>query len=387
MSDDRLNGDDSQGVGATRTSATQMGATPPVDAHTGDFDLSSLFVHGQDEDQAVLLRDEVGALFAEPPPRTATASWSTDELPTGLFAEVARPATPARVMTTSRPIPFPHAPEHAAPTYRMTRVQLIAMGVGVVVTLAGAGWALATPTVPVPTVVAAPAATVDPERVAKVGDEVDALAAAVQAAQTSATSAAAPLAAMAGYSDEPARVAAEAARQAYVSALGALKLPAKTGTTARNAALDQQERDIAAAQSALTTATGAFRAAIASFTQALPAYAATAIADNADADESLRAATTQAAATVAGTDPFGTTAFTTWDQWRTTLSALVADQARVVAERNASESGGTDGSGSPTPTQPTTAPEPTTPPVTDPSPTPETPTDPGTVIPPTLPAG
>lgn len=366
MPDDRLNGDDSPTAG---------GAQSDDGAQSDGGDLSSLFEHAQEMDPGAAYRDDVGALFAQP--TTWVASPGSAESPTNLFAAPdSGGQRRRRTQPRSMPIPFRHEPEHAAPTYRMTRPQLFAMGVGLLVTLAGAGWALATPAVSTPTALASPVATVDHERVAKIGGEVDALAAAVQAAQASAASFEAPLAAMAGSSDEAARGAADAARQAYASAIAAVKVPAKPGSVDRSSALDQTEHDIAAAQSSLDAATTAFHAAITSFAQTLPAYAATAVADNADADEAVRTATTQSADAVAGTDPFAPTAFATWDGWRTAHAALLADEARVISEWNSSGSGGSggtggDGSGSPPPA-------PVSP---DPAPPAQPPTDPGTAAP------
>lgn len=250
-----------------------------------------------------------------------------------------------------RSLPARHEPEHAAPGYGITRPQLIAMGVGAVITLIGIGWTMMTPAVPVPVPVAvkpSPTVTVDPARVAKVNDSIDALAGGVQAAQASAGSFEAPLAGIAGYSDDAARIAADTARQAFAAATAAVKVPEKVGATSDTATLDQRERDVATAQTALTAATTAFHNAIGTFRQSILAYAATAVETNADADESFRTAATDAAAALANSDPFGPPAFAPWDAWRTALANLVADEARVIDEQNSysggsgTSSGGTD---------------------------------------------
>ncbi|MGN8026945.1 hypothetical protein [Microbacterium sp. 22242] len=369
MADDRVRGDASPAAGAPH----------PPEPFLGD--LAALFAHGpHEEPEAVAdFDDDVGALFA---PSAVTAGEGSAEPPAdGLFAEPANATPSPRPGSTPRKIPAMHEPEHAAPGYGLTRSQRIAMGVGAVVTMLGAGWALAAPASSGPVgETPSPIATVDPARAAAVADGIDALAGALQSAEASAGSFAAPLAAMAGSSDETARAAAEAARQTYAAALAAVKVPAKTGATSGNAVLDEAERGTAAAQHALTAATTAFRAAISAFTQSLPAYAETAVATDADADESFRTAVTDAAATVAATDPLGPTAFTTWDAWRVALAALHEDQARAVAAQSSTDSGttdsgttdsgGTDSGGTDsgtTPTTPestpTTEPQPTSPPV------------------------
>ncbi|VXB72606.1 conserved hypothetical protein [Microbacterium sp. 8M] len=260
-----------------------------------------------------------------------------------LFDDAAAEAHP---YTHSFPAPVPARPEplHAAPRYGLGRAQAIAMAAGLVVTAIGVGWALATPTPPV-ALAASAAPTVDPARVAKVDDSITELDAAISAARTRADSFTAPLAAMAGSSDEPARLAADAARQAYVAALAAIKVPKPAGSSASNAVLDQRQREVAAGQASLTAATTAFRNAIIAFRQSFPAYAEAALADNPDAAEPFRTAVTEAAAAVAASDPFGPTPFAALDAWRSALAALIADQERAVAEADSRDSGTTDGSG------------------------------------------
>jgi len=292
-------------------------------------------------------------------------------------------ATEAHPYTHSFPAPVPARPEpqHAAPRYGLGRPQAIAMAAGLVVTALGVGWALATPAAPVPVAVSAtPTPSVDPERIAKVNAAVDSLDGAVKAAQTSADSFASPLAAMAGSSDESARLAAEAARQAYVAALAAVKVPKSAGKSATNVQLDQLEREVASRQASLTAAISGFRGAITTFRQSVPGYAATAVADNPDAAEPFRTAATETAAAVAASDPFGAMSFAPWDAWRSALAALIADQARAVAESDSSGSGGNGDTGTGTGGGATT--EPTTPPATEPPPAP---TDPGPTDPSTTP--
>ena len=388
MPDDELPGD---GHGAAETAGVD-----PLQPEDGrDFDLSSLFPHEHEEVPDADRHDDVGTLFADPTPtpsRPATLPGPIDDdlrlTPATVLIDTAEghlfdeAATEAHPYTHAFPAPVPARPEpQHAQSYGFARPQLVAMAIGLVITAAGAGWALASPVASAPVAVqASPTATVDPDRVAKVDGSVDALAAAVATAQASADSFAAPLAAMAGSSDESARVAADAARQAYVAALAAVKVPKPAGKNATNTSLDQLERDVAAANASLTAASAGFRSAITTFRQSLPAFAATAVADNADAAEPFRTAVTDAAAAAAAADPFGPTPFAAMDAWRNALAALIADQARAVAEAGSSGSGGSGGTGGNggtsggTTTEPTT----TTPPAPDTSTPPTTPTDTGT---------
>lgn len=395
----------------------------PDDQHA--FDLASLFDHHEDEVSATPLED-FSALFAAPgdvaptekgapasdEPETADPHGAgtdaeaavmpapgehrdpDDDLDLHLQAPTALidtaeghlfddAATEAHPYTHSFPAPVPARPEpqHAAPRYGLGRPQAIAMAAGLVVTALGIGWALATPAAPAPVVVSAtPTSSVDPARIAKVNAAVDSLDGAVKAAQTSADSFASPLAAMAGSSDESARLAAEAARQAYIAALAAVKVPKSAGKSATNVQLDQLEREVASRQASLTAAISGFRGAITTFRQSVPGYAATAVADNPDAAEPFRTAATDTAAAVAASDPFGAMSFAPWDAWRSALAALIADQARAVAESDSSGSGGNGDTGTGTGGGATT--EPTTPPATEPPPAP---TDPGPTDPSTTP--
>lgn len=393
MPDDELPRD---GAGAGGTARADR--LPPDDERA--FDLSSLFPHEHDEIPDADRHDDVGSLFADPtsaPSRPATLPGRLDEdlhlRPATVLVDTAEghlfdeAATEAHPFTHAFPAPALARPEpQHAQTYGFARPQMIAMAIGLVITVAGAGWALASPVPSAPVAVqASPTATVDPDRVAKVDGAVDALAAAVTAARASADSFTAPLAAMAGSSDESARLAADAARQAYVAALAAVKVPKPAGKNATNASLDQLEREVAAANGSLSAASAGFRGAITTFRQSLPAFAATAVADNADAAEPFRTAVTNAAAAAAASDPFGPAPFAAMDAWRSALAALTADQGRAVAEAGSSRSGGTGGSGGSggtsggTTTEPTT----TTPPAPDTS-TPPAPADPGPTTP-TLP--
>jgi hypothetical protein len=393
----------------------------PDDQHA--FDLASLFDHHEDDVSATPLED-FSALFAgpgdvAPTEKRAPASEESETVdPLGAGTDADAPVTPApgehrdpdddldlhlqaptalidtaeghlfddaateaHPYTHSFPAPVPARPEpqHAAPRYGLGRPQAIAMAAGLVVTALGVGWALATPGAPVPVAVSAtPTSSVDPARIAKVNAAVDSLDGAVKAAQTSADTFASPLAAMAGSSDESARLAAEAARQAYVAALAAVKVPTSAGKSATNVQLDQLEREVASREASLTAATAGFRGAITTFRQSVPGYAATAVADNPDAAEPFRTAATETAAAVAASDPFGAMSFAPWDAWRSALAALIADQARAVAESDSSGSGGSGDTGTGTGGGTTT--EPTTAPATEPPPAP---TDPGPTTPPT----
>ncbi|MCE4027339.1 hypothetical protein LXM50_15295 [Microbacterium sp. Au-Mic1] len=383
------------------TAAAANGERPqPGDGSA--FDLSALFPHEHGPEQAAgeSHHDDVGALFADLAPSQQIPAVRQDEVDDlhltpatalidttegHLFDEAEIEAHP---YTHSFPSPVPARPEpQHAQTYGFARPQAIAMAVGLVITAAGAGWALATPAASAPvTVQASPTATVDPERVANVNESVDTLAAAVVAAKTSADSFAAPLAAMAGSSDESARLAADAARQAYVAAIAAVKVPKPAGKSATNASLDQLERDIAAGHASLTAASAGFRGAITTFRQSIPAFAATAVAENADAAEPFRIAATDTAAAAAASDPFGPTPFAAMEAWRSALAALIADQARAVAEGESSGSGRTGGTGTSggTTTEPTVPPtEPSSPPPSDPSQPPVStpPADPTIVLP------
>ncbi|MGO4680945.1 hypothetical protein [Microbacterium sp. 2MCAF23] len=379
-------------AGGTGTAGAPHADRPSIDDARA-FDASSLFLHEPSEADAAQGHDDVGILFgglwepSDPSSRAdpvdelhlAPATVLIDTAEGHLFDEAERVAHP---YTHSFPAPAPARvePLHASPKYGMSRPQVIAMAAGLVVTALGAGWALATPPPSSPvTVVASPTATLDPARMAKVDDSVGALAAAVKSEQARADSFAAPLAAMAGSSDESARLAADAARQAYIAALAAVKVPKLPTKNATNASLDQVERDLAAANSTLTAATAGFRAAITTFRQSIPAFAEIAVADNGDAAEPFRTAATEAASAAAASDPFGPTPFAAMDAWRSALAALIADQARAVAEAQSSGSGGT---GTETPTEPTQPPAPveTTPPSPPPS-DPGTPTDPPIVLP------
>jgi len=368
----------------------------------GAFDLSALFSHEHDDEQAAGEghHDDVGILFADPTPsqpRPAALQSEVDDLhltPATALIDTAEgrlfdeAEIEAHPYTHSFPAPLPARPEpQHAQTYGFARPQAIAMAVGLVITAGGAGWALAAPAASAPvTVQASPSATVDPERVTTVNDSVDALAAAVTTAKATADSFTAPLAAMAGSSDESARLAADAARQAYVAAIAAVKVPKPAGKGATNASLDQLERDVAAGHTTLTAATAGFRGAITTFRQSIPAFAATAVADNPDAAEPFRIAATDTAAAAAASDPFGPTPFAAMEAWRNALAALIADQARAVAEAESNGSGGSGGSGGTggTGTDGGTTTEPTTPPTepSSPQPTPDPqPTDPPIVLP------
>ncbi|MBS1907891.1 MAG: hypothetical protein JST33_15320 [Actinobacteria bacterium] len=334
-------------------SATAGGAQP------GDergFDASSLFVHEADTSMETMQYDDVGELFehaitadleAETPQdpdrdlhlHLLSATEPIETVEVHLFDEV---ESESRPQAHAFPVPAPAQPRqhHAAP-FGMGRVQMIAMAAGLGVATLGVGWALVTlPAHPHVAAVPSPTVTIDPERLAKIDHSVDVLAAAVAAAQASADSFAAQLAAMVGSCDEPARLAADAARQAYVAALVAVKVPERSAETATIASLDQLERDVSTANASLTAASTAFRSAITTFRQSIPPFAATAVADNADAAPSFRTAATEAAAAAAAADPFGPSPFAAMDAWRNALAALVSDQARAVAAPGPSGSSG-----------------------------------------------
>lgn len=374
--------------------SSRADAAPFDDARA--FDASSLFAHDPEPDPEAVQHDDVGILFGD-------LMTPTDQVDLGASNDPAHPdeglhlapettlidtaeghlfdeaETVAHPYTHAFPAPAPArpVPQHAAPRYGIGRPQVIAMAVGLVITAAGAGWALSTPVAESPVAVSpSPTVTVDPERVARVNESVVALAAAVKAEQTRADSFAVPLAAMAGSSDESMRVAADAARQAYVAALAAVKVPEPPAKNPTNASLDQLEREVTAATSSLSAASSGFRTAITTFRQSIPAFAATAVADNADAAEPFRTAVTEAAAAAAAADPFGPAPFAALDAWRNALAALIADQARAVAAADSSGSGGSGGGGTGGDGGGTTT-GPTTPPVTEPSPQREPTTDPG----------
>lgn len=237
---------------------------------------------------------------------------------------------------------------------RLTRSQLIAMGVGLVVTLAGVGWAVAAPSAAKPTPSASAAA--DPGRARKAGASIDELNAQVQAAKGVVAEFEAPLAAMHGASDEPARAAAESARQAYAQAVAAIVVPAKPSATADGATLGAAERGVKAGQDALLTAGAAFHNAISAFVGTMPGYAVKAVDDNDAAAEQLRTAVTAAAMKVASTDPFTPPKFAPWDSWRAALAALLKDTGDDSADQSSSSGGGSEqtsqGSNAPQPADP-----------------------------------
>ena len=267
---------------------------------------------------------------------------------------------------------------------RLTRGQLIAMGVGVVVTLAGVGWAVAAPSSarPVPTA----SATADPARAIKAGAAIDGVAAQLKESQGVAAEFGPPLAALQGASDEPARAAAESARQVFVQALAQVKVPAKPPRTADEAALAAVEKDTAAAQNAIITARAAFHSAISSFVGTIPGYAVQVVKDNADGSADLRKAATSAAIAMAASDPFTPPWFGPWDAWRAALAALIADAGSSSGDQpwtDDGDGGGTGGTDTPAvPSAPPVDPAPSQPPAPDP-PTPDPPTNPDPTAPPT----
>ncbi|MBS1698030.1 MAG: hypothetical protein JST25_06470, partial [Actinobacteria bacterium] len=262
---------------------------------------------------------------------------------------------------------------------RLTRGQLIAMGVGVAVTLAGVGWAVAAPSTAKPQ--ASPSATMNPGRASAAASAVDDLAAQLKEAQGVAAEFAAPLAALQGASDEPARAAAETARQAFATALTAVVVPAKPSRTADAAALTTVEMSTSVAHDAIIAASTTFHAAISKFVGTMPGFAVQAVEDNSDASDDLQKVATSAAIKMAGSDPFTPPWFGPWDAWRAALAALIADANGSSGDRPSTGGGGTpDGADTPpAPSAPPADPAPSDPPSTDP------PTDPAPTAPPTSP--
>jgi|GEM_PF-3162342 len=258
----------------------------------------------------------------------------------------------------------------AGPGGGLTRPRLIAMGVGIAVTLVGAGWALAAPGASAPVPTPSPSATVDAARVAAAIDGIDRLAAQVQTAKTSAAGFAAPLAAMQGASDETARAAAEAARQTYDRAIAAVAVPAKPSPTADTATLTAVEKNTSDARDALTAAGIAFHTAITTFIGTMPGYAVTAVAANSDGARDLRDAATKAAVLMASSDPFTPPGFAPWDGWRAALAALVADATGTTSQQPPAESSPPP---STAPSSPPVAPPVVTPPEPSPEPSPSSP--------------
>ena len=328
-------------------------------------------------DAAALDAEAVGALFGD-------SAWAQDETAARSDTETGGSlldgfGTPPRSEEPeAQPQPEQAGrPQRTGRAVRLTRGQLIAMGVGVVVTLAGVGWAVAAPSSarPAPTA----SATADPARAVKAAAAIDGVAAQLKESQGVATEFGPPLAALQGASDEPARAAAESARQAFVQALSEVKVPAKPPRTADDAALAAVEKDTTAAQNAIITARAAFHSAISTFVGTMPGYAVRVVEDNADGSSDLRKAATTAAIAMASSDPFTPPWFGPWDAWRAALAALIADAGGSSGDQPSNGDGGGSGGGDApaAPSAPPVDPAPSQPPV------PDTPPDPAPTTPPT----
>ena len=328
-------------------------------------------------DDAALDAEAVGALSGD-------SAWSRDETDARSYTETRGSLLDGfgKPPRSERRGPQP-APEHAGGpqrtggAMRLTRGQLIAMGVGVVVTLAGVGWAVAAPGSmrPAPTA----SATADPARAVKAAAAIDGVAAQLEESQGVATEFGPRLAALQGASDEPARAAAESARQALVQALSEVTVPAKPPRTADDATLAVIEKNTAAAQDAIITARAAFHSAISTFVGTMPGYAVRVVEDNADGSSDLRKAATSAAIAMASSDPFTPPWFGPWDAWRAALAALIADAGGSSSDQPSNGDGGGPGGGDApaAPPAPPVDPAPTQPPV------PDTPPEPDPTTPPT----
>lgn len=206
------------------------------------------------------------------------------------------------------------------------------------------------------------------------------------------------LSALAGLVDEPARAAAESARQAYAVAIERLDVPAPLPryhrgaidetspeaiaaavdeTQVRAIELDRFEEKVARAEEALRTLGIDLRAKLAALVTSVPGTAAAIAAQNPDADPAFRDAVARAAEAVASTDPVTKAGLDTWTAYIVAVVALRTDQQRaldVLAAQQAEEETSVEVDepvvvpetpsqpGTPTPTpEPTPAPTPTEP--------------------------
>ncbi|WP_251445608.1 hypothetical protein [Microbacterium sp. USTB-Y] len=395
-------------ISAWFTGAEESDSNSVVDAER-DHDLDELFarfdqpepgaaepgVAGLFADDPVAEDPPVGELFTAEPDAAPPAVDPT--VPAPLAEEPLTPATPAPGEPAAAETPAPPAqpgslaeepqapgePAAAAtpeadgglprggPGAGLSRSQLIAMGVGVAITLAGAGWALAAPGAPASAPTSVPSPTPDAARVAAAIDAIDQLSARVTTAKSTATAFAAPLAALQGASDEAARAAAETARQAYEGALAAVVVPGKPGRNIDAAALAAVEKSTADAGSALDDASMTFHAAISVFIGTMPGYSVTAVAANSDGSAELRDAVTRAASAMASSDPFTPPGFAPWDRWRAALAALIADATGTTDTTFSDEPAAPPSA--PPDVQPSAPPSVVDPPSVEPSPEPNSP--------------
>ena len=396
MSDERTHregaGEPDPGSGLSRaeisawfSGAEESDSNSVVDAER-DHDLDELFARLDHQPEPGAAESGVAGLFADDP--------VAEDPPVGeLFtAELDAAAPPAVDPTAADPLAeepqaaAPPAPGEAAaaetseadggrprggPGAGLSRSQLIAMGVGVAITLAGAGWALAAPGAPASTPTSVPSPTPDAARVTAAIDAIDQLSARVTTAKSTATAFAAPLASLQGSSDEAARAAAETARQAYEGALAAVVVPGKPGRNIDATALAAVEKSTADAASALDDASMTFHAAISVFIGTMPGYSVTAVAANSDGSAELRDAVTRAASAMASSDPFTPPGFAPWDRWRAALAALIAD-ATGTTDTTFSDEPASPPSAPPD-VQPSAPPSVVDPPSVEPSPEPNSP--------------
>lgn len=387
-------------ISAWFTGAEESDSNSVVDAER-DHDLDELFARFDHQPEPGAAESGVAGLFADDPVAEeppvgelftaelhAAAPPAVDPTAADPLAEEPEAAAPPASPASHAPAPpAPPAPGEAAaaetseadggrprggPGAGLSRSQLIAMGVGVAVTLAGAGWALAAPGAPASTPTSVPSPTPDAARVTAAIDAIDQLSARVTTAKSTATAFAAPLASLQGSSDEAARAAAETARQAYEGALAAVVVPGKPGRNIDATALAAVEKSTADAASALDDASMTFHAAISVFIGTMPGYSVTAVAANSDGSAELRDAVTRAASAMASSDPFTPPGFAPWDRWRAALAALIADATGTTDSQPPVDTGTT-------PAAPEPAPAPSAPTPPDPA-TP--PPDPGTTDPP-----
>ncbi len=187
-------------------------------------------------------------------------------------------------------------------------------------------------------------------------------------AVASATALGPTLSALTGITDETARLAAETARQEYLTTMAALEIPdepapyrrpsidetslSSVGTAIdavveQTAALVPAQEQLAEARSAARAADEKLAAALAAYAAGIPAFAATIIAENPDAEATFGQAVATAAAALGASDLRAPAAGAAIGAYATAIVALRADQERAAAAARESElnNGGNTGGG------------------------------------------
>jgi hypothetical protein len=218
------------------------------------------------------------------------------------------------------------------------------------------------------------------------------------------TAAAAALAGVVGFSDEPSRLAAEAARVEFELSIAAQTPPEPAadlpdtdeplsaessveelarGINTLNAEaqlLESQATTAANALATLTTTRDSFVAAMATFGATIPATATDIVNRNSDAAASFEDAVTSAVAGLTAAIESGQPGVAELQAYATAAAALQAEQTRLDALDTSVPDADTVTPPRTTPRTPPRSTTPTTPPATE-APAPETPTEPEVVTP------